>query len=364
MRKTSAFTLVELLVVIAIIGILVALLLPAVQAAREAARRSQCINNLKQIGLALHNYHDTKGQFPESQTYSGNGSGTNCEPGFYSWHSMLLPFIEENALYDSIDFSVNMAGSCGSGDGIDNNHPNAIAASTIVSGFLCPSDNANGDNAVLLGSANPASDSYAANAGWPSLATGYIGEREANKEYNGIITLRNPNDSLAAEWLPKSGIKLKHITDGTAHTAAVSERLIQDGQTIDGIKNSGKVYLSFHVPAANVADPTRNTLAILSQGCNFGAGLHSDVVPSAYAGRAWISGWAPTMPTYMHLNVPNTHHCHFNDADQNGNVPATPSSNHKGGVVTLMCDGHIEFIADQIEPETWWALGSRNGEES
>lgn len=356
MRRSDAFTLVELLVVIAIIGILVALLLPAVQAAREAARRSQCKNNLKQIGLALLNHHDTFGYFPENQTASGNGSGTNCEPGFYSWHARILPFIEETTLHDSIDFSVNMADECGSGDQIGVDHPNGKAASTIVSAFLCPSENATGSNEVLLGSSNPASDSYAANAGWPSVATGFIGEREAGSDYNGVISLTNPNSAATPDWHPRSRISIKHITDGTSHTAAVAERLIQDGQTPDAIDSSPAVMQSFHISTSP------RTLESMVERCNAGS-THSDTFAAAYVGRAWISGWAPTAPTYMHLNTPNTHHCHFEDAEPNGDFPVTPSSNHSGGVQILACDGHVDFIADGIEPESWWSLGSRNGGE-
>ena len=129
-----AFTLVELLVVIAIIGILIALLLPAVQAAREAARRAQCTNNLKQLALAFHNYHDTYKMFPISITghpnYNWTQKGHSCLTG-------LLPYIEQQPLYDQIDFDLPI------GDGVPggpNYNVNTAVAQTPVSGFLCPSD--------------------------------------------------------------------------------------------------------------------------------------------------------------------------------------------------------------------------------
>lgn len=284
MRRPTAFTLVELLVVIAIIGILVALLLPAVQSAREAARRSQCQNNLKQLGLALLNHHDVYGYFPESQTAAGEANGSGCEAGYYSWHSRILPFLEENPLYDSIDFDVNMAGSCDSGDQINFDHPNARAAATVVSAFLCPSDNAAGANEIVMGTANPASDSYAANAGWPSSATGYEGERTAGTEYNGIISLTNPNEADRPGWHPRSKINIRKITDGTSHTSAVAERLIQDTQSPDVQNTAIPSLISFHILT------TPKTLSEMASGCN-AASTHSDAVESAYAGRAWISGW-------------------------------------------------------------------------
>src|SRR5262249_17336014 len=135
----SAFTLIELLVVIAIIGILIALLLPAVQAAREAARRSQCTNNLKQFGIALHNYHDTVGTFPTSFWRTQNGPGgastTPDWPGFHraSWITNILPYIEQTPVYNAVNFSVPMS----------YNEFDAIQSTALMSAiniFMCPSD--------------------------------------------------------------------------------------------------------------------------------------------------------------------------------------------------------------------------------
>jgi prepilin-type N-terminal cleavage/methylation domain-containing protein len=120
--RRNAFTLVELLVVIAIIGILIALLLPAVQGAREAARRSACVNNMKQIGLAMHQHHDTHGRLPYAVT-------TCCsEPGG-TWVNLILPFLEQQPLADQFDLSLNMFAA-----------PNAAAAQVIIPVMICPSD--------------------------------------------------------------------------------------------------------------------------------------------------------------------------------------------------------------------------------
>lgn len=138
-RTPFGFTLVELLVVIAIIGTLIGLLLPAVQSAREAARRIQCVNNLHQLGRGLHAYHDARKRLPVTTTAAPSQGGT-CGKGFYSWLAELLPQLEETALHDSINFSIGMMDQCNlsSSDAyqsltISSGHPNARAAATRVS---------------------------------------------------------------------------------------------------------------------------------------------------------------------------------------------------------------------------------------
>lgn len=353
----KAFTLVELLVVIAVIGILIALLLPAVQAAREAARRTQCKNHLKQLGLALHNHHDTYGFFPINQTAAGAGAGGACEAGYYSWHARVLPFIEQTPLYDSIDFSVNMSDNCSSGVYINATHTNAAAAATVVPEFLCPSDGKTGGNAELMGDANPASDNYAANAGWPNMASGLAGERgsQAPFPYNGLIGLANPG--APAAWHDQKPVRMRRVTDGLSHTAAIAERLIQTANTWDEIEAADLRLQSFHV----LGDQPRTLAQIAADGAP--ENTHADILESAYFGRAWISGWAPTGATYMHALTPNTNNAHFVEADLNGNVAVTPSSNHPGGVHVLMGDGHVQFVEDEVDGPTWWAMGSRNGDD-
>jgi prepilin-type N-terminal cleavage/methylation domain-containing protein/prepilin-type processing-associated H-X9-DG protein len=352
-----AFTLVELLVVIAVIAMLVALLLPAVNAAREAARRTQCTNNIRQLALAFQNHHDSQGHFPVTEIGSGPSDGHGgCRGGMYSWHARILPYIEEQALHASIDFNVNMADSCTAGqDGtITGIHTNAAAAATPVPIFLCPSDGSTGNNAIVMGSANPASDNYAANAGWPTASTGYEAERDVPASYNGLVTLQNPAAAVAT--LPTRPVQIKSVTDGLSHTAAIAERLIQRAQQRAEILEGDLRLRSYHITDAG------RTLARMADRCD-PAATHADPIHSAYLGRAWISGWSPTGATYRHLKTPNTTNCHFGHAFTSGEFLVTPSSEHPGGVHVAMADGHVRFVADDIEPAVWWALGSRDGDD-
>ncbi len=239
--RRPAFTLVELLVVIAIIGILVALLLPAVQAAREAARRIQCTNHLKQIGLALHNYHDTHLAFPMTTTGAEPG-GAGCGSGFYSWMALVLPYVEQAPLHNSIDFRVGMMDQCSGYYGltISAPHRNAAAAATVVAGYLCPSDGFSPTS--ILGSAAPAPGNYTANLGWPSRCTGIDGTASPLLQHNGALGVVNPRDG---DGWQRGQVRLADFTDGTSNTAAVSERLITSAETYLDLGNYGESLHSF-----------------------------------------------------------------------------------------------------------------------
>lgn len=354
-RKTQAgFTLVELLVVIAIIGILVGLLLPAVQAARESARRMQCSNNLKQLGLALHNYHDAHKVFPLNMAGGGVRGGANCTSGFYSWLTYILPQIEQANIYNTIDFNIEMAdsGTCHNvfAASISESHANAAAARSIVPTFLCPSDPAGHANAAAMGTANPASDSYAGNAGWPSWSTGIAGERSApNAPYNGIISMATP--AVDVPWHPSRGIRFGDVTDGLTHTTAISERLIIQAQSVFEVRGEDPRALSHH------STERPRSQAGIARNCELS---HRDLFHSIFQGRAWISGWTLTSPTFMHIYGPNSWNCHFHGGEGTGDNVVTPSSNHTGGVNLAMCDGSIHFVSDSIDQQVWWLLGSRN----
>ncbi|MCA9151104.1 MAG: DUF1559 domain-containing protein [Planctomycetales bacterium] len=356
-RARKAFTLVELLIVIAVIGLLVALLLPAVNAAREASRNTQCKSRVRQLALAMIGYESLHGAFPVSQTASGpSRSGSGCQGGFYSWQARVLPFIEESSLFERIDFEIDLATECNDGTNglIDEGHPHAGVAMSVVESLLCPSDGFRGHHADVMG-IESAPDNYVANAGWPSLSTGIAGDRVTPAKQNGIITVVNSRSKES--WLRSAAVRAKQVKDGLSKTACISERLIQRGTTAASILSGPTQTLSFHLTERP------RTLGQMVENCN-SQQTHADLANSAYIGRFWLSGWAPTAPTYLHVMPPNTNHCHFGHSLRTGDFIVTPSSNHPGGINIAYADGHVAFLPDDIEPTVWWAIGSRNGHET
>jgi len=209
MRRHRGFTLIELLVVIAIIAVLIALLLPAVQAAREAARRAQCVNNLKQLGLGVHNYISVNNTLPSQYNYgNANTCGGYNQGWCFSWIPTLLPQIEQQPMFNSINFMVNCQGP-----------QQTTAGYTQMATFLCPSE-----SVKQLPSGNGAygTTNYAGNYGGPG----------AIQLYSGTIV---PNaDFLGGGGSTTGPIGLEAITDGTSNTALFSEHLVglQGGPTL------------------------------------------------------------------------------------------------------------------------------------
>lgn len=304
MKRRSAFTLIELLVVIAIIAILIALLLPAVQQAREAARRSQCKNNLKQIGLAMHNYHSSHGCYP----FAWGGTGPASGSPRYSAISQMLPYLDQGPLYESINFSLPLTDA--------NNTPARLQEIPLL---RCPSDFQN-PQPQSGGAIN-----YMANKGswhvWGDPAV-----------QNGVfIYLRS--------------LGMRDIPDGASNTAAFSERVLTDGN--NGVSDPfADVFLALSDPATP-DDAIQQCAAV-------------DVNNLAnqfplFMGAPWING----QHTYLHVNVPNERSCGF--FPTKATMP--PSSRHPGGVHLLLCDGSARFASENISLVTWRALGTRNGKE-
>ncbi len=344
LRNRRGFTLIELLVVIAIIAVLIALLLPAVQSAREAARRAQCTNNLKQIGLALHNYHSTNDVFPPGMSMNP-GIGPGEYRGWIGWpvQGLLLPYVEQTPLFNAINFAWAPLGNPAQ-------VYNATARDTVIAGYLCPSD-------PSAGGSTPRLNSYFASAGTTTQSM-YSG--------SALTTKGTGSTGMFAIFLSYG---IRDCTDGTSNTVAFSEALV-------GRPGSGNTYRANNVhPSAgnppngrvlNVQAFRDNTLRWL-QGCA-DAFKRGENIKDA-RGRYWARGhYGYTM--YNHVQTPNDSQFRFGGC-RYGNVTggldisnsAAATSQHPGGVNACMSDGSVKFVKDSVNRDTWWALGTRNGGE-
>jgi prepilin-type N-terminal cleavage/methylation domain-containing protein/prepilin-type processing-associated H-X9-DG protein len=339
MKVRRAFTLIELLVVIAIIGILIALLLPAVQAAREAARRAQCTNNLKQIGLAIHNYESTFKLFPfgkgASYTYAG-------VPVYARWsaNSQLLMFLEQGNLFNSINFSLapetpGMAGDVPFMPATQNpNRENMTSSLVQVSTFLCPSD-------------GPVLNIWRA-------GTNYVGNQytwACDLGDNNPSAL-NPTEQPRGIFYFQSSVRIADVTDGTSNTAFFSEKL--RGQDVTDSKTS-----MFVVTPTSTMDTTYQTCQAINP--------LSTPALTKRQGVTWVMGEV-CCSVYNHVAPPNGRTCAalgFQPPTMNNMaMQVPPSSKHPGGVNVLFGDGTVRFLKDTIDLTTWRAVGSRNGGET
>jgi prepilin-type N-terminal cleavage/methylation domain-containing protein/prepilin-type processing-associated H-X9-DG protein len=320
MRKPG-FTLVELLVVIAIIGILIALLLPAVQAAREAGRRTQCQNNLHQLALACHNYHDVNTFLPVGRVRA---------EGSWGHLAKIMPFIEQTTTAGLINLNFSP------GDPI-----NRAAREVQMPFLLCPSD-----QYLLLGAAGSnhpgwGKNNYKGNAG---NRTGDFINANRGEDNNGI-------------FLTDNIINMGSIIDGTTNTAMYSEMAKGDGD--DNVITPFSDWF-----AINVAGNPPTVAAVLNacRSVTFSTGPTNQISRS---GRNWVYGnYIPSR--YNHIMLPNTWSCSRTTGGQldaqvnNQGGATTASSYHPTGVNVAMCDGSVRFIRQTIDFNTWWAIGSRD----
>ncbi|MBX6315805.1 MAG: DUF1559 domain-containing protein [Isosphaeraceae bacterium] len=301
-RRARGFTLIELLVVIAIIGVLIALLLPAVQSAREAARRLHCTNNLKQIGLAMHNYHASHGVFPPgylSQTQGNQPNGAELGPG-WGWGTLILNHLEQTPLYNTVNFGLPITDPA-----------SATVRRATLSLFLCPSSVPNSgpvslkdsSGTVLVSDLSPGQ--YIASAGQFE-----VGDSPANN--NGVF-FRN------------SVIGIQAILDGTNQTLMTGERS----------RNLADATWIGAIPSAQVCtNPTWKVRA-----CD-----PSNVMVLGHTGPAPGQPW---------VDVPN----------YKGAGPDDFWSLHPGGCNFLFCDGSVRFLKETINPKIFSYLSTRAGGE-
>jgi prepilin-type N-terminal cleavage/methylation domain-containing protein/prepilin-type processing-associated H-X9-DG protein len=352
----GGFTLIELLVVIAIIAVLIALLLPAVQSAREAARRAQCVNNLKQMGLAALNFESTYKTLPGAMAPYPILSGS----GRANYLAYLMQFLEQGALYNTWNFSVDANSA----------RQNDTARTTQVNTYLCPSDASGAtlnNNAISGGlSLGEGRTTYYGcigfTAGWYYSNNMITSLEEPNGQFVGIFNLTydltqnkylDPptNTQLNPQYRQSKGVSLASITDGTSNTAMFSETRLSRWNYPNPPAADPKNYLD----QVNVVASGGFTLQIPPAAC---ATLASRIT---YRGLEYFRP-IPQIGYYSHTLTPNYKGFDCGDAGIVAGHTAARSY-HPGGVNVCFADGSVHFLKDSISKVTWAALGTRMGAE-
>jgi prepilin-type N-terminal cleavage/methylation domain-containing protein/prepilin-type processing-associated H-X9-DG protein len=354
-RRRRGFTLIELLVVIAIIAVLIALLLPAVQAAREAARRAQCVNNMKQIGLALHNYQQVNDSFPPGCYMSRNSAGALVSNVDFSAHARLLGYLEQQVLYNAANFALGCYNDtlC--------EEVNGTVTETRISAFLCPSSPLP-TFTLWAGSSNASPQSTLPTA----PGTNYFASMGSSLEYDAAQTGGPPN-GMFYYMSTGNAIGLRDIQDGSTNTIAFGELKIGSGNTNAYTPGTDFVFIGSYPPGV-----TRNTPQMTMpvggtpfqtwlRTCAAGAGTASRAGHAVYMGQSWaygIVGYA--MGSVLQAPSPAYPSCSTNGSGAGQNPGSVNmASFHSGGANVLMCDGSVRFLKTSTGLPVVWALGSR-----
>ena len=338
-RGRRAFTLIELLVVIAVIGILMALLLPAVQQAREAARRAACKNNLKQLGLAIHNYNDALKCLPPGRITNFNVPG---EGRCYSAYAHLLPYIDQGHAYDMINFSFSPE----QGAMTPGVPENTTVLNLLVATLLCPSD---WEGVKLQGDSGVHNYPLCTGSTYP-------------------LSPRNPwGVPVNGVFFENSSIRFKDISDGVSRTVCISETIIATpGSAVwDGVTRENGFVLTL---GNTNAPPNGPGLTDYDAQCTTpGLALQRT------RGSRWLYG-APGHSMYNHHRPPNDsrmdcrgglpHSSRLDPYWKELSLSVAARSKHPGGVHALFCDGSVQFIDNGINGATWGSLATRAGDET
>jgi prepilin-type N-terminal cleavage/methylation domain-containing protein/prepilin-type processing-associated H-X9-DG protein len=328
------FTLIELLVVIAIIAVLISLLLPAVQSAREAARRAQCVNNLKQIGLALHNYENANGTFPAMSFAGVTGQqGGNSPDQGASFLVRIASNIEGGNLYNSFNWAVACVTGCSDASA------NFTTRNSVFASFLCPSE---------VGSPHIFGTSYAASYG-PQWRWG-----------DGT----NPDTGAFAG---AKAIAIADFTDGTSNTVMVLEVVRGDGSNVIASRSDAFSVAGFGPGNAGTFPGNAAELKTYQGAC--------EQARRTTPGGQWNNGhvyWSngrvavgavANMGLTPNSKSPNCANWNINNVGPAGSGLFASRSFHPGGVNSLFGDGSVKFMKDSVSERSWWALGTRNGGE-
>jgi prepilin-type N-terminal cleavage/methylation domain-containing protein/prepilin-type processing-associated H-X9-DG protein len=328
------FTLIELLVVIALMGLLIALILPAVQAAREAVRRSHCVNNLKQLGLAVQGYSEANGALPPAAATGPEWSNN------FSMKVRVLPFIDHFALFNSMNMSF-----------FQESGQNATSLTTMVDAFLCPSDSNVPCGTYDVSGPGPRQIGYTS---YPNN----LGTTPTNNagRYDGPAYFMGAGDVASVAGLAPT-VTLAGITDGTSSTVIWSEMI--RGKNGTALVGPNQVYLmSISPPSTNTFVPLVTYLSTC-EGATALAGFD-------FKGRIWGTDSAAQGGGYSHIMTPNQKACVFQGQDQPVEYSAVcvgASSFHPGGVNVGFLDGSVRFVKNGVEPRAWWAIATKAGGE-